>query len=315
MTNLNILKQQLRSVLFLITLITPVILSAQKTVAITQIIEHPSLNSIREGLIEGLKKEGFEEGKNITIIYESAHGNPTTAVQIAQKFAGMKLDAIIPISTPSAQAIVQHVKKTPVVFAAISDPLGAKIVSSLKHPGGNVTGVADTPPLKEQLAFILTCLPGLKTLGVVYNPGEANNVTFLEALKPLLKENKITLLTAAAPKSSDVKMAAQSLVGRVDAIFVGNDNTVISGVEALAMVCLEAKKPLFVSDPESVDRGALAAYAYDQKQIGLQVAEMVVEVLNGKNPGEISVERAQGLKHSINSKVAEKLQITCAYTH
>src|SRR4029079_12929709 len=106
------------------------------------------------------------EGQNLTIIFESAQGNPTMAAQIAQKFASLPLDVIIPISTPSAQTIVHQIKTTPIVFAAITDPLGAKVVSSLKHPGENVTGVTDTPPLLEQLNFMATCVPQLKTLGV-----------------------------------------------------------------------------------------------------------------------------------------------------
>lgn len=311
MTHLTQLKQTLKLATVVASLFISSSLQAQKTIAITQIVDHPSLNAIREGIIEGLAEKGFVEGKDLKIIFESAQGNPTIAAQIAQKFAGMKLDAVIPITTPSAQSVVQNVKTTPVIFAAISDPEGAKVVSSMKKPGGNVTGVADIPPLKEQIEFIETCVPKLKTLGVVYNPGEANMVSFVEGLKPILEKKKIRLLTAAAHKSSDVKSAAHSLVDRVDAIFVGNDNTVISGLEPLVTVSLESKKPLFVSDPQSVDRGALAAYAYDQKQMGHQVGEMVAEVLNGKNPGDIPVERAQGLKESINPKTAEKLKITC----
>lgn len=284
---------------------------AHKTIGVTQLIDHPSLNSIRMGILEGLAQNGFEEGKNLTIVFENAHGNPTIAAQIAKKFASLPLDAIVPITTPSAQAIVSQVKKTPIVFAAVSDPLGAKIVSSLQHPSGNVTGVADVPPVREQLNFLLTCLPDLKKLGVIYNPGEANAVAFLEMLQPLAQEKNIELVTAAAPKSVNVSEAAQSLVNHVDAIFIGNDNTVVSGLEALVKTCLEAKKPLFMSDPDSVDRGALAAYAYDQQQIGKQVGSMVAQVLKGKNPGGMAVETPTDLKLSINPHTAEKLKVTC----
>lgn len=312
MTHLKLLRQ-IKVITLFLGLLVPFAVKADnnKTIGITQIVEHPSLNAIREGIIEQLKKEGFEEGKNLTIIYESAQGNPTTAVQIAQKFAGLPLDAIVPISTPSAQAIVRQTRKTPIIFAAITDPLGAKIVPSLEHPGANVTGVTDTPPLAEQLDVIDNCVPQLKTLGVVYNPGEANNVAMMNALKPLAKKKKITILSATASKSSDVQAAAKSLVGRVDAIFVGNDNTVVSGLEALVKSCLNQKIPLFVSDPDSVNRGALAAYAYDQHQMGRQVGTMVTRVLKGENPGDMPVERATDLKFSLNPDTAERLQITC----
>ena len=312
MTILNQVQKHLKTVALFITLFYSQSLHAHKTIGITQIVDHPSLNAIREGIIEGLAEEGYVEGKDLTIVFENAQGNPTTAAQIAQKFAGLHLDVIVPITTPSAQAIVRQIKKTPIVFAAISDPLTARVVNSLDHPGGNVTGVADTPPLDKQLHFIESCLPHLKTLGVVYNPGETNNVFFLERLKDLAAKKHIKILTAAAPKSADVQASAHSLINQVEAIFIGNDNTVVSGLESLVKICLDANKPLFVSDPESVDRGALAAYAYDQRDIGKQVGIMVSQVLNGKNPGDIPVEIPHSLKMSINPKTAEKIKVTCS---
>ncbi len=311
MTHLKILSANLKTLALFSALLFSFPLSAQKTIGITQLVDHPSLDSIRRGILEGLAQNGFREGENLTVIFENAQGNSTTAAQIAKKFASLPLDAIVPITTPSAQAIVSQVKKTPIIFAAVSDPLGAKIVASLKHPKGNVTGVADIPPVKQQLNFLLTCLPNIKKLGVIYNPGEANAVAFLEKLQPLAKENNIEIITAAALKSVNVSEAAQNLVNRVDAIFIGNDNTVVSGLEALVKICLEAKKPLFMSDPDSVDRGALAAYAYDQQQIGKQVGAMVAKVLKGNNPGEMAVETPNELKLSLNPRTAEKLKITC----
>ena len=170
-----------------------------------------------------------------------------------------------------------------------------------------MTGVADIPPLEEQLNFIENCIPHLKTLGVVYNPGETNNVSFLEKLKAIAKKRHIKVVTATALKSADVQAAAQSLVTNVDAIFIGNDNTVVSGLESLIKASLEAHKPLFVSDPQSVNRGALAAYAYDQYQIGQQVGVMVAQVLNGKNPGDMPVQHPTGLKMFINPQRPSKL--------
>ncbi|MBY0502217.1 MAG: ABC transporter substrate-binding protein [Alphaproteobacteria bacterium] len=315
MTYLKYLKNHLKTATLLISFCCSTALSAQKTIGITQIVDHPSLNEIRKGIIEGLAHEGFVEGKDITIIFETAQGNSATAVQIAQKFAGLSLDAIIPISTPSAQPIVQQVKKTPIIFAAISDPISAKVVSTLHHPGGNVTGVADIPPLEQQLNFIENCIPHLKTLGIVYNPGETNNVSFLEKLRAVAKKKHIKIVTASASKSADVQAAARSLIADVDAIFIGNDNTVVSGLEPLIKASLEANKPLFVSDPQSVNRGALAAYAYDQYQIGQQVGEMVAQVLRGKNPGDMPVQQPTGLKMSINPHTAEKLKITCSLSN
>jgi putative ABC transport system substrate-binding protein len=287
-------------------------LKAHKTIGITQIVDHPSLNDIRKGIIEELAHAGYQEGENLTIIYENAQGNPTTASQIAHKFQSLPLDVIVPISTPSAQAIVRQIKDTPIIFAAISDPLEAKIVSSLEHPGGNVTGVADIPPVKEQLNFIMECLPNLKVLGFLYNPGEVNNVIFLKSLEEAAKKKNIKILKASASKTADIQAAVNSIIGDIDALFIGNDNTIVSGLEAVIKASLKAKKPFFVSDPDSVNRGALAAYAYDQRKIGRQVGRMVLDVFNGKKPGDLSVEKPQDIRTYINPRTASLLNVQCS---
>jgi putative ABC transport system substrate-binding protein len=199
MTLFTLLKQKAKTSILLASLVFPFSATAHKTIGITQIVDHPSLNAIREGIVEELATQGFKEGEGFTILFESAQGNPTTAIQIAQKFASLSLDAVVPISTPSAQAVVHQIKTSPIVFAAITDPIEAKIVSSLNHPGGNVTGVSDMPPLLEQLNMITTCVPHLKVLGVVYNPGEANSVAMLDSLTRLAKEKNIEIKPSAAP--------------------------------------------------------------------------------------------------------------------
>ncbi len=279
---------------------------ARQRIGITQIVEHPSLNKIREGVVEVLMNDNTNE---IDIVYESAQGNPAIATQIGHKFAGMSLDLIIPISTPSAQAIIGNNKSTPVVFAAISDPVEARIITSVDKPGGNVTGVMDTPPLRRQLKFIQKLIPKLSHLGVVYNPGEANSVAMLRDLTKLAKKSGISILSTPAAKSGDVSVASQSLVGKVEAIFIGNDNTVVSGLEALIKVCLQNHIPLFASDPDSVERGAYAALAYDQKEIGLQAGRIALRILAGERPGEIPVVAPDIINVTFNDKTAKNLTL------
>ncbi len=305
MTQKHTVRLSLKALGLFLALFSPFSLQAH-TIGITQIVDHPSLNAIREGILAQLTAEGFEEGKNLEIIFENAQGNPSIATQIAQKFAGLPLDVVVPITTPSAQSVVQHIKKTPIVFAAISDPAGAKLV------GENITGVADTPPIAKQLDFIQKHLPHLKTLGTVYNPGEANSESFLKELHILARARKIKIIEAPAPKSADVQTAARYLMGQVDAIFISNDNTVVSGLEPLVKTCLEAKTPLFVSDPDSVDRGALAAYAYDQREMGHQVGKIVAKVLRGETPKSMPVETPTGHKIYVNDKTAKTLNFHIA---
>lgn len=277
---------------------------AKKTVGVTQIVEHPSLNKIREGLASVLTDH---YGDKVELIYESAHGNPTVAAQIAQKFAGMSLDIIVPISTPSAQAILNTGQKAPVIFTAVSDPIAANIVEDLQHPGGNRTGVMDAPPVEEQVKFIRDLFPGVKTIGYPYNPGEPNSVVVLTRLQSLGETLGFVIFPAAVTKSADVGLGAQSLVGKADVVFIANDNTIVSGLEALIKVCRQNNMPLFASDPESVDRGAYAALAYDQTHVGEEAGKLAVRILEGEDAGSIAVVTPTKLITKINPKASKPM--------
>ncbi len=281
-----------------------------KSVAITAIVEHPALDSTRDGVIAGLKEAGFIQGENLKIDYQTAQGNQATAVQIARRFIGQKPDAIVPISTPSAQAVAAATKDVPVVFADITDPLGAQLVTSLEKPGGNVTGVSDMAPVGEQVALIQEIIPSAKRLGVVYNPGEPNSVTLVKALKAEAAKRGLSVVEAAATKSSEVQTAGRSLIGKVDAIYVPLDNTVVSALEALASVGSQAKLPVFSADTDSVGRGAMASIGFDYFQVGKQAGAMVARVLKGEKVGDIPVAFAKGADLSINLKAAASMGVT-----
>ena len=197
---------------------------------------------------------------------------------------------IVPISTPSAQAVVGATKEIPVVFTAVTDPVGAKLVADPKHPGGNVTGMSDLSPIGKHLDLIKEIMPAAKTLGVIYNPGEANSLTLLELLKAEAPARGLAIEEAPAPKSSDVLPAAQSLVGKVDAIYVPTDNTVVTALEAIVQVGRQNKLPVFAGDTDSVPRGAIAALGFNYGDVGRQTGKIVVRVLKGEKPGDIPVE-------------------------
>ncbi len=201
--------------------------AADAFVAVTAIVEHPALDAARDGVRDELKAGGYEEGKNLKFVYESAQGEPSTAVQIAQKFVGENPSVIVPISTPSAQAVVNATTEIPVVFTAVTDPLGAKLVSDMMKPGGNVTGMSDLSPIKKHLELIKEITPNATKIGVPFNPGEANSVTLLGLLKQYAPEMGLEIVEAAAPTSADVLAAAQSLVGKVDVIYVPTDTDVV----------------------------------------------------------------------------------------
>ena len=178
-----VLRRQLMLLLASVVLASPLAAAEMKTVAVTAIVEHPALDAARDGIREALAEAGWKEGENLTFSYESAQGNPATAAQIARKLVGDAPDVIVPISTPSAQAVVAATKDIPVVFTAVTDPVAAKLVASLEKPGGNVTGMSDLSPIGKHLDLVKEIMPAAKTLGVIYNPGEANSLTLLELLE------------------------------------------------------------------------------------------------------------------------------------
>ncbi|MFZ5789634.1 MAG: ABC transporter substrate-binding protein [Pseudomonadota bacterium] len=282
----------------------------QVFVAVTAIVEHPALDAVRDGVRDELKAEGYEEGKNLKFVYESAQGNPATAAQIARKFVGEKPDVIVPISTPSAQTAVAATQDIPIVFTAVTDPLDAKIVSNMEKPGGNVTGMSDFAPIAKHLALIREIMPNAKTLGMPYNPGEANGVALLNAVKKEAPALGFAVVEAPAPKSSDVLAATQSLVGKADAIYVSTDNQIVSAFESVVKVGVDNKIPVFAGDTDSVARGAVAALGFNYYDVGRQTGKMVVRVLKGEKPGDMPVESVETTELFVNPGAAEKMGIT-----
>ncbi|QCO15942.1 ABC transporter substrate-binding protein [Azospirillum brasilense] len=281
-----------------------------KTVAITAIVEHPALDATRDGVVEALKAAGYTPGDTLKVEYQSAQGNPATAAQIARQFAGARPDVIVPISTPSAQAVVASTRDIPVVFTAVTDPVGAQLVRSLDKPGANVTGVSDMAPVAEHVALIREIVPSVKRLGVLYNAGEPNSVSLVKALKDEAQKAGLTVVEATATKSADAQPAARSLVGKADAIYVPLDNTVVSALESVVAVGQQAKLPVFSADTDSVARGTVASIGFDYRQVGRQTGEAVVRILKGEKPGDVPVTFAKGTDLFVNPKSAAAMGVT-----
>ncbi|MFT0892399.1 ABC transporter substrate-binding protein [Pseudochelatococcus sp. G4_1912] len=284
--------------------------SETPVVAITSIVDHPALNAVQEGAKDALAKAGFNDGKEIEIVFENAQGQPATAVQIARKFVGEKPAVIIGISTPSAQALASATKTIPVVFSAVTDPVDAQLVSSIEKPGGNITGVSDRAPIEDQVALIRELTPNVKTIGVIFNPGEPNSVSAVRDLKEAAEKLGFDVIEAPTTKTAEVQGAARSLVGKADAVFVPTDNTVVSAFEAVSGVMEAAKIPLYAADTDSVPRGALASVGFNYRQVGEQTGALVARILKGEKPGDLSVQFAQGTDLYLNKDVAEKIGVT-----
>lgn len=279
------------------------------TVATTAIVEHPALDAVRDGVRDALAEEGFRDGQEIRFLYESAQGNPTIAAQIAAQFVGDNVTVIVPIATPSAQAALTATSTIPIVFGAVTDPVAAGLVADVNHPGANITGVSDLTPVADHVALMLEIVPGIQSIGVIYNPSEANAVVLVDLLKAAAAELGLTVVEATAATSSDVQAAAASLVGRADAIYVPTDNTVVSAFEAVVGVAEDAGVPLFAGDTASVERGAIASIGFNYYEHGLQTGHIVARVLRGENPGDIPVEFATGGDLFVNTGAAARMGV------
>jgi putative ABC transport system substrate-binding protein len=292
------------------TLATPV-MAASKSVKITAIVEHPALDAARKGVQDELAANGFEAGKNLQWEFQSAQGDVGIAGQIAKKFVGDNPDVIVAIATPSAQAAVSSARnRIPVIFSAVTDPVDAKLVQSWEQPGGNVTGVSDLLPMAKHLALIKEIAPDAKRIGIPYNPGEANAAALVRMAEAMAPQQGMTVVTAAAPASGDVLMATRSLVGKVDAIYVTTDNTVVSAFESVAKVGMEAKIPVFAADTDTVGRGAIAAVGFDYYDVGRQTGAMVVRILKGEKAGDIAVQGVEKTNLHVNPSAAAQMGVT-----
>ncbi|PJC88192.1 ABC transporter substrate-binding protein [Vibrio sp. HA2012] len=280
------------------------------TVAVSQIVEHPALDATRQGLLDGLKAKGYEEGKNLKFEYRTAQGNPAIGVQIARQFVGERPDVLVGIATPTAQALVAATKDIPIVFTAITDPVGAKLVTNMEKPGGNVTGLSDLSPVAQHVELIKELLPDVKTIGVVYNPGEANSVSLMKWLKESTEKQGLKLVEATALKTSDIQTATQVIAAQSDVIYAMIDNTVASAIEGMVVSANQAKTPVFAATTSYIDAGSIAALGFDYYQIGVQTADYVADILAGKDPGELPVRVAKGSDIVINKTAADKLGIT-----
>lgn len=280
-------------------------------ISVNQFVEHPALDAVLNGVQDYFKDKGVAADFKV----HNAQANMVTANQIAQQMVGESPDLMIAIATPSAQACAQALKKAPkalkrpFVFTAVTDPVAAGLVKDLNTPGGNITGVSDLLPVQKHLEMVLEYRPGIKKLGVLYNAGEANSKATVQTIKSLSRELGFKVVDATASKTADVYQAAKSLVGKVDAVFIPTDNTIISALESVLKIGVQSKLPIFAADVDSVKRGAVAAMGFDYYKHGYQTGAMVEKILKGQAPSETPVEFQKELQLQINAKYSRLMGI------
>lgn len=282
-----------------------------KKVGILQLVEHPALDAAREGFLEGLKAAGWEEGKNLKIEYQNAQNDQSNLQTMSKKLVADQLDLILAIATPAAIAVANETQEIPILITAVTDPVTANLVKSMEKPETNITGTIDMNPIEQQLEFALEVLPELKNLGVIYNAGEINSQVQVDILKEKAKALGIeNIVEATITYSSEVMQGAQSLIGRVDAIYIPTDNTVMSAYGAVVQVAEENKVPLFMGEASALKVGGIGTVGIDYFNLGKQTAEMAAKVLAGSSPQDMPVEEQKDPKLIINKAGAERIGVT-----
>ena len=283
------------------------------TIGISQFAEHGSLDNCREGFLEGLKEEGLEEGKNLTVKVNNAASDMGTAAQIAQSFAADDMDLICAIATPAAQAAYNAAmdKGIPVIYTAVTNPEEAQLADSDGNPVGAVTGTSDQLPVEAQLKMIRELLPEAQTIGILYTTSEANSVYSISQYEKLAGDYGFTLETAGVTSTSEVSLAAADLLDKVDCLTNLTDNTVVSALPSILDAANKKNIPVFGSEIEQVKIGCLAAEGLDYINLGKETGKMAAKILKGEaSAEEMNYELLTDSSLYINQAVADNLGIT-----
>lgn len=282
------------------------------TIGISQFAEHGSLDNCREGFLEGLKEEGIEEGKNLTIRINNAAADMGTASQIAQSFVADDVDLICAIATPSAQAAYNAAMDSgiPVVYTAVTNPVEAELATEDGMPVGAVTGTSDQLPVEAQLKMIREVLPDAETIGILYTTSEANSVYSITQYEELAPEYGFEIEVAGVTSTSEIPLATADLLEKVDCLTNLTDNTVVSFLPAILEQANEKNIPVFGSEIEQVRIGCLAAEGLDYISLGKDTGRMAAKILKGEASAEdMPFELLTESNLYINEAVAENLGI------
>ena len=278
-------------------------------IGISKIVSHPALDAVVQGVQDELKAAKV----NATFDIQNANGDISTAASIANKFQSEKVDLAIGVATPTAQALVNTMKNTPIVFSAVTDPVKAGLVGSLKKGDKYVTGVSDMTPVRQQIEMLMK-IKKVKRLGHIYTSSEENAVVLAAIVKQVCKDLKIEFVETTVTKSSEVKQATQAIIRRVDALYISTDNTVVSAMSAVAEVAMKNKVPIMSADPSSSEAyDVLASWGFDYYKMGRATGKLVNEILKGKKPEQIPTRfmtQASDVDLLVNLDVAKKLGLT-----
>lgn len=278
-------------------------------IGISQLVEHPALDSARKGFVDALASKGFKDGEKIKIDFQNAQGDIPTAQTIASNFVSNKKDLILAIATPAAQAAYNSTKEIPILMTAVTDPVKSGLVKSMDKPDTNVTGTSDALPLDKQFELIKKIVPNCKKIGILYNTSEANSELQVKAAKEEAAKMNLEVIATGVTSSNDMPQGLNDLLSKVDVLYTPTDNLVASSMSLISSKCLEKKIPVIGAEKAHVDSGALATEGIDYYKLGFQTGLMAADILDGKTPQDMPVQTLKETKLIINEDTAKKLNI------
>lgn len=282
----------------------------KKTVGILQLVEHGSLDAAYEGFKEGLAEGGYKEGENLTLEYQNAQNSQDNLKSMSEKLVKNSPDLLLGIATPAAVSLANETTDIPIVVTAVTDLVEAKLAESNEAPGRNITGTSDMVPIDKQIQLLLSIVPDAKTIGIMYNAGEANSKIQANLAEKALKDADVDVKVLTANTTNDVQQVTTSLAKDVDGIYVPTDNTFASAAAVVGEVAKETKTPIVAGSVEQVEDGALATFGIDYKSLGKQTGELAAKILDGdEKPATTPVETANKLELVVNQKMATALGI------
>ena len=280
------------------------------TIGILQYVTHDALDAAREGFVQALADNGFVEGQNVAFDVQNAQADSSNLSTMSNRFVNNKVDLVLAIATPAAQSIASLTTEIPILFTAVTDPMGARLVDSAQAPGGNITGTNDMNPIAEQLDLLVKLAPTAKTIGLLYTSSEDNSVIQAEIAKAEAAKRGLAVVEQTVTNANDVQQATQSLVSKCDAIYIPTDNTLASAMPTVGAVAEEARIPVVCGESNMVLAGGLATLGINYYNLGYQTGEMAVRVLNGESTAAMPVESLQKFDFTINGTVAAAIGLT-----
>ncbi|NLP22685.1 MAG: ABC transporter substrate-binding protein [Erysipelotrichaceae bacterium] len=286
--------------------------SDHKTIGAIQFVEHPALDSATEGFKAALADNGFVEGENLTIDYHNAQADQSNCETIANKFVNANVDLIFANATPAAQAVAAKTDDIPIIVTSVTDPKSAGLVKSNELPETNVSGTSDLTPVKEQIDLLLQILPETKTIGVMYTGSEENSIFQANIAKEYIDSLGLDYLEATVSDSNAIQQVTESIIGKVDALYIPTDNLLAEGMVNVTQITHANNLPTIVGEIGVVENGGLATYGINYYNLGYLAGEMAAKVLNGEDVSKMPIGYlpAEECELSINKTAMEQLGIT-----